>query len=157
DSAVANFRYYEPRCGHGSSLSGAMHGLVAARLGYADLALRYFQDAIAIDLADTHTTIAGGLHVAALGGTWMTAALGFAGLSLQNDGIALDPKLPARWQSLGFGIAWRGRHLRIHIDAAASHLKATLKSGEAMTLSVQGRRYEVRRDETAVCPLNRET
>ena len=33
DSGRTNFRYYEPRCGHGSSLSGAMHGLVAARLG----------------------------------------------------------------------------------------------------------------------------
>jgi trehalose/maltose hydrolase-like predicted phosphorylase len=51
ESAAANFRYYEPRCGHGSSLSGAMHGLVAARLGYSDLALRYFQQAVAIDLA----------------------------------------------------------------------------------------------------------
>jgi trehalose/maltose hydrolase-like predicted phosphorylase len=60
DHADANFRYYEPRCGHGSSLSGAMHGLVAARLGYSDLALRYFQHAAAIDLADTHATIAGG-------------------------------------------------------------------------------------------------
>ena len=66
DHADANFRYYEPRCGHGSSLSGAMHGLVAARLGYSDLALRYFQQAAAIDLADTHTTIAGGLHMASL-------------------------------------------------------------------------------------------
>jgi len=93
DSAAANFRYYEPRRGHGSSLSGAMHGLVAAWLGYADLALHYFQDAVAIDLADTHTTIAGGLHMAALGGTWMTSVFGFAGLSLQSDRIALDPEL----------------------------------------------------------------
>ena len=29
----ANFEYYEPRCGHGSSLSPAIHALVAARLG----------------------------------------------------------------------------------------------------------------------------
>jgi trehalose/maltose hydrolase-like predicted phosphorylase len=79
DSGRTNFRYYEPRCGHGSSLSGAMHGLVAARLGDSDLALRYFQDAVAIDLADSHTTIAGGLHMAALGGTWLTAVFGFAG------------------------------------------------------------------------------
>src|SRR5512132_402012 len=87
DSGRANFRYYEPRCSHGSSLSGAMHGLVAARLGDSDLALRYFQHAVAIDLADNHTTIAGGLHMAALGGTWLTAVFGFAGLSLQRDGI----------------------------------------------------------------------
>jgi trehalose/maltose hydrolase-like predicted phosphorylase len=46
DHADANFRYYEPRCGHGSSLSGAMHGLVAARLGYSDLALRYFESTL---------------------------------------------------------------------------------------------------------------
>jgi trehalose/maltose hydrolase-like predicted phosphorylase len=155
DSAVANFRYYEPRCGHGSSLSGAMHALVAARLGYADLALRYFQEAVAIDLADTHTAIAGGLHMAALGGTWMTAVFGFAGLSLQSDEIALDPKLPPSWQSLGFGIAWRGRRLRIRIDAAASDLQATLETGEATALWVQGRRHEIRQNETAVCPLNR--
>jgi hypothetical protein len=37
-----------------------MHGLVAARLGYSDLALRYFQDTVAIDLADDHTAILGG-------------------------------------------------------------------------------------------------
>ena len=29
----ANFRYYEPRCAHGSSLSPAIHSLMAARLG----------------------------------------------------------------------------------------------------------------------------
>ena len=33
-----------------------------ARLGYSELALRYFEQAVAIDLSDTHTTIAGGLH-----------------------------------------------------------------------------------------------
>src|SRR6185312_6213653 len=39
-TGVDNFRYYEPRCSHGSSLSRAMHGLVAARLGYTEMALR---------------------------------------------------------------------------------------------------------------------
>ncbi len=153
DSAVTNFRYYEPRCSHGSSLSGAMHGLVAARLGYSDLALRYFQHAVAIDLADTHTAIAGGLHMAALGGTWMTAVFGFAGLSLQSYGIALNPKLPASWRSLGFGTEWRGRRLKIRIDAAEQLVHANLQAGDSMTLSVNGRQHEVRRDQGAVCPL----
>ena len=94
DSGRANFRYYEPRCGHGSSLSGAMHGLVAARLGDTDLALRYFQQAAAIDLADNHTTIAGGLHMAALGGTWLTAILGFAGCHCGTTEIASIQNCP---------------------------------------------------------------
>jgi len=153
DSATANVRYYEPRCSHGSSLSGAMHGLVAARLGCSDLALRYFQQAVAIDLADTHTAIAGGLHMAALGGSWMVAVLGFAGLSLHGEGIAFNPKLPASWQSLGFVIQWRGRRLKIEIDSAGQCLLAKLQAGNAMTLSVNGRQHELRRDQAAVCPL----
>ena len=153
DHADANFRYYEPRCGHGSSLSGAMHGLVAARLGYSDLALRYFQHAAAIDLADTHTTIAGGLHMASLGGTWLTAVFGFAGLSLQSDEIAFNPKLPAKWRSLGFAIEWRGRRLKFRIDADHDLLQATLESGDSMTLLVNGRQHEVRCEQATVCPL----
>ena len=153
EHADANFRYYEPLCGHGSSLSSGMHGLVAARLGYSDLALRYFQHAAAIDLADTHTTIAGGLHMASLGGTWLTAVFGFAGLSLQGDEIALNPKLPAKWRSLGFAVEWRGRRLKFRIDADHDLLQAKLESGDSMTLLVNGRQHEVRCERPTVCPL----
>ena len=153
EHADANFRYYEPLCGHGSSLSSGMHGLVAARLGYSDLALRYFQHAAAIDLADTHTTIAGGLHIASLGGTWLTAVFGFAGLSLQGDEIALNPKLPAKWRSLGFAVEWRGRRLKFRIDADHDLLQAKLESGDSMTLLVNGRQHEVRCERPTVCPL----
>jgi trehalose/maltose hydrolase-like predicted phosphorylase len=153
DSGRANFRYYEPRCGHGSSLSGAMHGLVAARLGNSDLALRYFQQAVAIDLADNHTTIAGGLHMAALGGTWLTAIFGFAGLSLQSDGIAFYPKLPASWRTLKFGVEWHGRRLRISIDGAEQLFHAILEAGDPMAVFVNDRRQEVRSDQVMMCPL----
>jgi len=154
DSAAANFRYYEPRCCHGSSLSGAMHALVAARLGYSDIALRYFEHCVSTDLADTHAAIAGGLHMAALGGTWLTAMFGFAGLSLRGDGVAFDPKLPARWRSIGFGIEWRGRRLKIRIDGQHRVLEATLETGDSMALSVNGRPYELGRDHATVCPLS---
>jgi trehalose/maltose hydrolase-like predicted phosphorylase len=153
NSGMANFRYYEPRCGHGSSLSGAMHALVAARLGDADLALRYFEQAVAIDLADNHTAIAAGLHMAALGGTWLTAIFGFAGLSLRSDGIALQPKLPASWRTLKFGIQWRGRHLRIGIDAAERLFHATLEAGDPMAVFVNDRRQEVGCDQAMTCRL----
>jgi trehalose/maltose hydrolase-like predicted phosphorylase len=153
ESGTANFRYYEPRCSHGSSLSGAMHGMVAARLGDSDLALQYFHQAVAIDLADNHTTIAGGLHMAALGGTWLTAVFGFAGLSLQNDGIAFNPKLPASWAALKFGIEWRGRRLRIEIDGTEQLFHATLEAGDPMAVFVKDRPQEVRCDQAMVCPL----
>ena len=153
DSGRANFRYYEPRCGHGSSLSGAMHAMVAARLGDSELALRYFQQAVAIDLADNHTTIAGGLHMAALGGTWLTAIFGFAGLSLQNDGVAFNPRLPASWRTMKFAIHWRGRRLRIGVDSTEQLFHATLEAGDAMAVYVNGRREDVRSEREMVCPF----
>ncbi len=61
-------------------------------------ALNYFQQTAAI--ADTHVAIAGGVHIAALGGVWMMAVFGFAGFSLKDDDIGLEPHLPADWLSL---------------------------------------------------------
>ena len=153
DSGATNFHYYEPRCSHGSSLSASMHALVAARLGYSEIALRYLRQSVAIDLADTHTAAAGGLHMAALGGAWLATVFGFAGLSLRNDGIGFNPKLPANWSRLGFGIEWRGRRLRIGINARERTLEATLQKGDEMSLFVDGHQLVVRRDQRMVSPL----
>jgi trehalose/maltose hydrolase-like predicted phosphorylase len=150
---TANFRYYEPKCGHGSSLSRPMHGLVAARLGYSELALRYFQETSAIDLANTHVAIAGGIHIGALGGIWQMVVFGFAGISLRDDALAIDPKLPAGWSSLKFGLQWRGRSLHIQVDRVGRNLEATLVHGEAMKLFVRGERYELRRDAPLRVPV----
>ena len=152
-TAALNFRYYEPRCSHGSSLSPGIHGLVAARLGYPELALRYFQQAVAVDLADTHVTIAGGLHVAALGGAWQTAVLGFAGLRFQGNALSLNPRLPASWHKLSLRVQWRGRHVRAVIDPSEQRLEATLEAGEPMTLAVSGKRDELRTGEVSSCRI----
>src|SRR3974377_1574298 len=50
-AAKSNFRYYEPRCAHGSSLSAGIHALVAARLGETETALRFLRHSAAVDLA----------------------------------------------------------------------------------------------------------
>src|SRR5690606_8684896 len=74
----ANFRYYEPRCAHGSSLSPSIHALVAARLGEVEIARRYFRQSAEIDLANNMGNAAGGVHGAALGGLWQATVFGFA-------------------------------------------------------------------------------
>ena len=111
------------------------------------MALRYFRQTAAIDLADTHVAIDGGVHIAALGGVWLTAVFGFAGLSLRSDGVAIDPQLPTGWSSLGFGCQWRGRRLKIRIDQSKQCLEATLEKGEPMTLVVSGTSHELRRNQ----------
>jgi trehalose/maltose hydrolase-like predicted phosphorylase len=133
---ATNFRYYEPRCGHGSSLSRGLHALVAARLGDVALAERYFRETAAIDLADTTSGSAGGVHIAALGGLWQAAIFGFAGLSLHEDGYGFAPHLPAAWRALEFRLCWRGSQVHVRLDANARLLTATLEHGEPLTIRV---------------------
>jgi trehalose/maltose hydrolase-like predicted phosphorylase len=149
----ANFRYYEPRCGHGSSLSRAMHGLVAARLGDGQMARKYFGETAEIDLSDTQVATTGGVHIAALGGLWMMAVLGFAGVALQSEGIALNPQMPTGWNKLAFPLQWRGRHLRISIEAANQRLEATLERGEAMRIFMHGASMLLEPDKVLSVPL----
>src|SRR6185503_9248317 len=101
-----NFRHYEPRTGHGSSLSPAMHALVAARLGDADLALTYL-DRIA--RLDPDPNAAGGVRIAGLGAIWQAVVMGFGGLEIGGKVLAIDPKLPPRWRSLDYQVCFQGR------------------------------------------------
>ncbi|MGC2395200.1 MAG: glycosyl hydrolase family 65 protein [Rhodomicrobium sp.] len=144
DMASKNFRYYEPRCGHGSSLSPAMHGVAAARIGDAEMALQYFQQSAAIDLSDSVVGIGGGVHIAALGANWMVAVLGIAGLAARSDGISLDPILPSAWRKMAFAVQWRGRSLKIQIDQVEQVVEVELEDGEPMTTTIRGAPHEVR-------------
>ena len=113
-----NFEYYEPRCGHGSSLSPSIHALVAARLGKPTLAERYFRQAAEIDLANNMGNAAGGIHAAAMGGLWQAAVFGFGGLRLADDGPELHSSLPPSWRRLSMRIQWRGRRHELTLPAA---------------------------------------
>jgi trehalose/maltose hydrolase-like predicted phosphorylase len=149
----ANFRYYEPRTGHGSSLSPAIHALVAARLGDLPLAERFFAQAAAIDLDDTIGNAAGGVHIGTLGGLWQAAVLGFAGLRSGSDGLRFDPHLPDRWDALCFPVQWRGRHVRIEFRRTAVTLTAsmTLVRGASLTVHLGTQTHRLTRGRPWTC------
>lgn len=108
----ANFRFYEPRTSHDSSLSPSFHALAAARLGEIDLAQRYFTKAANIDLDFTRgVTAAGGVHIATMGGMWQALVFGFGGMFVEAGGLRFDPHVPKAWGKLGFSIQWRGSTL----------------------------------------------
>ena len=133
-----NFSWYERRCGHGSTLSPALHALVAARLGAVDLAERYLCQTADIDLDSPTVSSAGGIHIAALGGLWMATVFGFAGFRAMAEELAFDPVLPEKWRSLAFRIQWRGRLIHVHVDGERQAFAATLEGGEPVALRVNG-------------------
>ncbi len=148
---TANFQFYEPRCGHGSSLSPAMHAVVAARLGQLPLAARYFAECAAIDLDDAMGNAASGVHVAALGGLWQAAVLGFGGLSMTEDGLRLDPHLPDGWDALRFAVQWHGRQVRVHASREPAAVTVTLERGRPMTLRLGSLSLRLRVGQARTC------
>ncbi|MBF6557994.1 MAG: glycoside hydrolase family 65 protein [Acidimicrobiales bacterium] len=122
--ATANYRYYEPRTSHGSSLSPAIHAAVAARVGAADDALSYFHMAAGIDLGDEMGNAAQGVHMAALGGLWQAAVAGFGGARVGLDALRVDPRLPPSWRRLAFPVTFRGA--RVEVDVAGNTLTLSL-------------------------------
>jgi kojibiose phosphorylase len=133
----ANFRFYEPRTAHDSSLSPSTHALVAARLGDLALADRYLRQAARIDLDFTRKGWAGatgGVHIAALGGIWQALAFGFLGMRPSDAGLRFEPHIPAHWGELRIPLRWRGRQLRA--VAKPGSLAITVESGDPVALAL---------------------
>ncbi len=133
---AANFRFYEPRTSHDSSLSPSFHALVAARLGDLALAERFLRQALRIDLDFTRKGWAGatgGVHIAALGGCWQALAYGFLGMRARDQGLSFEPHIPAHWGELRMPIQWRGSQLRV--TARADGAEITVESGAPVALA----------------------
>jgi trehalose/maltose hydrolase-like predicted phosphorylase len=139
----ANFRYYEPRTAHGSSLSPSVHACLAARLGWLDVALRYFRQGAQIDLSDNMGNAAGGIHAAALGGLWQAVVGGFAGLRPATDGLIFAPRCPPELQAIRFPLAWRGTRLQVSVEpdlleiASEGPTAAKVRIGAGAPVSVE--------------------
>lgn len=141
---AANFRYYARRGAQGSSLSPAIHALVAARLGDPATALGYFRQATAVDRDEGCGEAAGGVHVATLGGLWQAAIHGFAGLTPEaGEGLRLAPQLPDEWDGLRFAVRWRGRVLHVALRRTPAAATATLVRGAPLPLHLGTLRHQL--------------
>jgi trehalose/maltose hydrolase-like predicted phosphorylase len=123
-SLVPNLDFYEPRTSHGSSLSPAIHAVHMARVGRPDQALETLRMAADIDLRDTTSTTAGGVHVATLGGIWQAVVLGFCGLRPRGDRLHIDPCLPGEWKALDVRVRFRGARVWVKVDSGTVRVTA---------------------------------
>ena len=106
-----NFDYYDPITTGDSSLSACVQAVGAAQIGYDELALDYFREALFVDLADTHGNTRDGVHIASAGGVWGTIVFGFAGLFDSGTSLRFTPRLPADWDGLTFRIERHGTRM----------------------------------------------
>jgi kojibiose phosphorylase len=107
----ANWDYYDPRTDHafGSSLSPAIHAILASEIGDPLSAYEHFMRAAVVDLEDVRGNAAEGIHGASTGALWQAAVFGFGGVQMTDEGPVARPRLPPGWTRLAFKIRYRGQ------------------------------------------------
>ncbi len=134
DQRRADFEYYDPLTTGDSSLSAASQSIVAADVGYTELARDYFDRALYVDLADLHGNTDLGLHLASLGGAWSAAVMGFGGVRLARGRLKICPNLPPQWKQLKFRVCFRGNW--VSVVATRDSVQVTLDADATSSMSV---------------------
>ncbi len=128
-----NFDYYDPLTTGDSSLSPCVQSVVAAEIGYTELAYRYFMQTARIDLEDSNNNVRYGVHTAAMGGAWISLVYGFAGMRDFGGCLSFRPRLPASWTRLCFKLIVQGN--TINIDIRKDSVIYTLISGPGISIT----------------------
>ncbi|WP_300676301.1 glycosyl hydrolase family 65 protein [Nocardioides sp.] len=149
DAKRADFEYYDPITTGDSTLSAVVQSIIAAEVGYHEVALNYFLDALYVDLANLHGNTIDGMHIASTGGVWSALVFGFGGMRDFGDQLSFDPRLPVEWDALSYKVRWRGNRLAVRVTE--EQLEIVLEdvaegaSGE-VELTVRGVRHVVTAD-----------
>lgn len=151
DEKRADFAYYDPITTGDSTLSAVVQSIIAAEVGYADLALRYFHEALFVDLADRHGNTTDGVHVASTGGVWSALACGFGGFRDFGGVFSLDPRLPLGWTGLTFRLTLQGT--RVRVGVFPDHLELFIEEGKQVEFVVRGETVLVGPGDPVVVPL----
>ena len=132
--------YYQARTSHGSSLSKIVFASVLAsrKTGLDDAsAWQYFQEALVSDMHDTQGgTTAEGIHLGVMSGTVDVIMRHAGGITMDDDGLYVSPRLPSHVKGLRFRIQHQGAWY--HMDINQARVCITLEHDEQCKLWVYG-------------------
>ncbi len=148
----ANFEYYDPITTGDSTLSAVVQSIIAAEVGYHELALRYFYQSLFVDLADLHANASDGVHVASTGGVWSALVYGFGGFRDSGGVYTVDPRLPESWTSLSYRVTLEDARVLVHVEQ--DQVTLTLESGRQAQLGVRDKQVQLSAEEPVVVPLD---
>ncbi|MBQ6174717.1 MAG: family 65 glycosyl hydrolase [Clostridia bacterium] len=140
-----NYDFYQPRTIHESSLSPAIHSILAAELGKMDEAVRFFGYATRLDLDNYNRNTREGLHTTSIAMAWANIVYGFAGLRSDGERLRFAPRLPERWKSLRFSVVYRGRVIRVRMEREGTAFR--LEEGDPLPVVIADRDRTLTREE----------
>ena len=151
EQKLADFDYYEPLTVRDSSLSACTQAVVAAEVGYLELAYAYFREAALMDLDDLEHNVRDGVHIASLAGAWTAAVAGFGGMRDEGRVAQLQAAPAEEISRLAFRLCYRGSTIAVEIESAQATY--SLLSGERAELGHYGSVVELTQDGPATLPI----
>jgi maltose phosphorylase len=143
-----NFKFYESRTVHESSLSPCVHSILAARLSDEEKAYEFYLRTARLDLDDYNNDTEDGLHITSMAGTWMSIVEGFAGMKVRDSQLEFNPFVPSQWKSFSFNIVFRGTQLKVKISA--TQISITNNSENEIEVKVLNEAYAIPTGETEI-------
>jgi maltose phosphorylase len=148
EEKLANYRFYEPRCIHESSLSPSVHSILASELGLYAEAFEFFRFATRIDLDNYNRNSGEGIHTTSIAAAWMNIVYGFGGMRSDGEMLSFNPSIPQHWKSYSFQVAYRGALLRLELSQSGGRVRVV--EGEPVTVKFKGVPLEVSAEWTPV-------
>ncbi len=139
-----NFYFYEKRCSHESSLSPAVHSIMAAEIGDFDMAEEYMAYGSRLDIDDYNRNAHQGLHVTSMAAAWMNMVYGFGGMRSDGDILSFKPSIPRNWKKYSFTITVRGSILKVEIKPNKAVFK--ILDGNAVNVEIYNKQYEITKE-----------
>lgn len=112
------YEYYKPMTTHDSSLSPAVHALVANRLGMNQEVSEFLDKTLAVDMELARKGAEDGIHIANCGALWQMVIQGFLGMrpAYQGEELCVVPNLPNFIQSIETRLTWKGRKYQVYAN-----------------------------------------
>ncbi|WP_239255819.1 glycoside hydrolase family 65 protein [Listeria ilorinensis] len=142
-----NFEFYEPLTVHESSLSPAVHAILAAEIGKTDKAVELYKRTARLDLDNYNNDTEDGLHITSMAGSWLSIVQGFAGMRVRDGQLHFAPFLPEDWHGYSFTINFR--EALIEVAVSKTGITLTLLEGESITVHIFAEEFILQEGEKA--------
>jgi alpha,alpha-trehalose phosphorylase len=139
EQKARNFDYYEQRTVRDSSLSACTQAVVAAEVGYVELAYDYLAEAALVDLDNLNRNTRDGLHIASLAGAWIACVAGLGGMRDHDGELSFAPRLPQDLSRLSFRLCLAQGRVMVSVDREQATYE--LSGGGSLELTHHGESF----------------
>ncbi|XPE23895.1 glycosyl hydrolase family 65 protein [Shigella sonnei] len=117
-----------------------------ARCGLLTQSYKFWREGLKSIFVLIHIAVMTGVRTAQLAAIWLGAIQGFAGVSVRDGELHLNPALPEQWQQLSFPLFWQGCELQVTLDAQ----RIAIRTSAPVSLRLNGQLISVA-EESVFC------